>query len=100
MDGFYTTDGKIAMGYYNGSDINYYYNLAKSFVLCRNYFCYLLGPTSPNRLGLWTGTSGGNTTNNIAVGSLNYPTIADLLDSYGITWKCYNLGLGTGSTPW
>src|SRR5579883_117826 len=99
MDGFYTTDGYDAMGYYDGSDLPYYYQLAKNFTLCGNYFCYQLGPTTPNRLALWSGTCGGNTTNNINGGQLNWPTIADLLDQYKISWKCYNLGLGTGSQP-
>jgi phospholipase C len=99
MDGVYTTDGTNAMGYYNGSDLPYYYWLAQNFTLCGNYFCYQLGPTLPNRLALWTGTCGGNTTNNVQGGQLNWPTIVDVLDEYSITWKCYNLGLGTGSQP-
>lgn len=99
MDGVYTTDGTNAMGYYNQSDLAYYYSLASEFTLCGNYHCYQLGPTTPNRLALWTGTSGGNTTNNIQGGQLDWPTIVDLLDTYHITWKCYNLGLGTGSQP-
>lgn len=99
MNGFYTTDGIGAMGYYNGSDLSYYYSLAKSFTLCGNYFCYQLGPTTPNRLALWSGTSGGQTTNNINGGQLDWLTIVDLLDAHNITWKCYNLGLGTGSQP-
>jgi phospholipase C len=99
MDGVYTTDGINAMGYYDGSDLSYYYSLASQFTLCGNYFCYQLGPTTPNRLALWTGTCGGNTTNNINGGQLNWPTIVDLLDQYHISWKCYNLGLGTGSQP-
>lgn len=99
MDGIYTTDGSNAMGYYNGSDLSYYYLLARNFTLCGNYFCYQLGPTTPNRLALWTATCGGNTTNNINGGQLNWPTIVDLLDQYHISWKCYNLGLGTGSQP-
>ncbi|GCE09874.1 phospholipase C [Dictyobacter aurantiacus] len=99
MDGVYTTDGIDAMGYYNGSDLAYYYSLADQFTLCGNYFCYQLGPTTPNRLALWSGTCGGNTTNNINGGQLDWPTIADLLDQHNISWKCYNLGLGTGSLP-
>jgi phospholipase C len=87
------------MGYYDGSDLAYYYSLADQFTLCGNYFCYQLGPTTPNRLALWSGTSGGNTTNNVSGGQLDWPTIADLLDQYNISWKCYNLGLGTGSKP-
>jgi len=97
MDGFYTTDGLSAMGYYNQKDLPYYYSIADSFALCGNYFCYQLGPTLPNRLALWTGTSGGITTNSVSGASLDWQTIVDVLDLYNISWKCYNLGLGTGS---
>jgi len=92
MDGFYTTDGRVSVGYYDQSDLPFYYGLFSDFTLCTNYFCSLLGPTFPNRLYLAGGTSGGNTTNSIAAGSLTYPIILDLLDSYGITWKVYNIG--------
>jgi len=92
MDGFYTADGIDAMGYYTAADLPYYYNLFKDFTICGNYFGSLLGPTYPNRLYLCGGTSGGNTTNNIAEGSLDYPIILNLLDEFGISWKNYNLG--------
>jgi phospholipase C len=95
MDGFVTTDGTGTMIYYDNSDLPYYYALADYFTLCGNYFCSLLGPTDPNRLYLWTGTNGGNTSNHISHGSLDWPTIVDLLDASNITWKCYNFGLGT-----
>jgi phospholipase C len=98
MNGFYTTDGSDAMGYYDGSDLPYYYGLADAFTLCGNYFCSQLGPSTPNRLAQISGTSGGNTTDTVNRGSLNWPTIVDLLDTYHITWKCYNLGLGTGTS--
>ncbi len=98
MNGFYTTDGSDAMGYYDGSDLSYYYGLATAFTLCGNYFCSQLGPSTPNRLAQISGTSGGNTTDTVNRGSLNWPTIVDLLDTYHITWKCYNLGLGTGTS--
>lgn len=100
MDGFYTVDGLSALGYYDGSDIPYYYALADNFTLCGNYFCYQLGPTLPNRLALWAGTSGGITTaKSIPRGSLDFPTIVDLLDAHAVSWKCYNLGSGLGSVP-
>jgi phospholipase C len=99
MDGFYTTDGSNALGYYDGSDLPYYYSLADSFTLCGNYFCSLLGPSNPNRLSLMSGTTGGNTTNNGNRGSFDWPTIVDLLDQHHISWKCYNLGLGLGTSP-
>src|ERR1700694_3430278 len=100
MDGFYTADGLSALGYYDGADIPYYYALADNFTLCGNYFCYQLGPTLPNRIALWAGTSGGITTGSpIPRGSLEFPTIADLLDAHHVSWKCYNLGIGLGSIP-
>src|SRR5229473_4447246 len=34
MNGFYTTDGSDVLGYYDGSDLSYYYRLADSFTLC------------------------------------------------------------------
>ncbi|MDQ6661372.1 MAG: alkaline phosphatase family protein [Chloroflexota bacterium] len=97
MNGFYTTDGSSALGYYDGSDLAYYYALADSFTLCGSYFCPLLGPSTPNRIAMVSGTAGGNTSNSISKGSLDWLTIVDLLDAHGITWKCYNLGIGTGS---
>jgi phospholipase C len=98
MDGFYTADGSTAMDYYDGSDLQYYYGLAGAFTLCGNYFCSVLGPTVPNRLALVSATCGGYTIDSINAGQVNWPTIADLLDAHKISWKCYNLGLGLGST--
>jgi phospholipase C len=99
MDGFFTTNGSSALGYYDRADLPYYYALADSFTLCGNYFCSVRGPTVPNRLTLVSGTAGGNTTNDLNAGSLDYPTIVDLLDTHKITWKGYNLGRDTASTP-
>ncbi len=98
MNGFYTTDRSTALYYYDGSDLSYYYSLAGSFTLCGNYFCSMLAPSNPNRLALMSGTAGGNTTNTMSRGSLDWPTIVDLLDAHNITWKCYNLGIGTGTS--
>lgn len=98
MDGFFTTDGITALGYYDSADLAYYYALADAFTLCGNYFCSLLGPTLPNRLALMAGTAGGTTTDGLDAASLDYPTIVDLLDAAHVSWKCYNLGRGTGST--
>ena len=98
MDGFYTTDGSTALNYFDGSDLTYYYSLADSFTLCGNYFCSILGPTAPNRLSLVSGTAGGNTSDTLSPGSVDWPTIADVLDAHHVSWKCYNLGLGLGST--
>ena len=100
MDGFFIVDGTNAMGFFVRSDLPYYYALADHFTLCGNYFCHLLGPSSPQRLALVSATSGGitQTINPIKPAYLlNWPTIADLLDQHGVSWKCYNLGVGTGT---
>ena len=89
MDGFYTTNGKIAMGYYQQSDLPYCYSLFGKFALCANYFCGVLSETYPNRLVLYSGTSGANTSNNINNGTLNYPYVLDLLSAHGVTFKNY-----------
>jgi phospholipase C len=90
MDGFYTHNGMVAMGYYAGGDLPYYYSLLPNVTLCANYFCGVLSDTYPNRLVLYSGTCGGNTSNNIAKGALDYPCILDLLSSHAITFKNYN----------
>jgi phospholipase C len=92
MDGFVDNgNGDNAMGYYDGSDLSYYYQLAQEYTLCANYFCGILGPTYPNRLVLFSGTSGGYTENgNIPLNGLTWPCIIDLLQDHKITWKNYN----------
>jgi phospholipase C len=93
MDGFYTTDGIWAMGYYTAAELPFYYSLFREFTLCTNYFCSLLGPTWPNRFYLAAGTSGGITTNGVwGYGVFDYPIILDLLEEAGVTWKVYNIG--------
>jgi phospholipase C len=98
MDGFYTTDGSAALNYYDGSDLSYYYSLADAFTLCGYYFSSVPGPTVPNRLVMVSGTAGGNTTDTLSPGSVDWPAIVDVLDAHHVSWKCYNLGLGLGST--
>ena len=65
-DGFTVTNviasdrtGQRAMGYYDQTDIPFYYNLISTFATSDRYFCALLGPTYPNRLYLLAGTSFG-----------------------------------------
>ena len=91
MNGFFTTDGIDAMGYYTAAELPFYYSLLDEFTLCGKYFCSLLGPTWPNRFYLAAGTSGGITTNGLwGYGIFDYPIILDLLDAAGVSWKVYN----------
>ena len=45
----------MTMGYYDRSDVPFYYALADAFTICDHYFCSSLTGTTPNRLFFWSG---------------------------------------------
>src|SRR6202012_6146451 len=47
------------MGYFTRNDLPFNYALADAFTICDGYHQSILGPTSPNRMYFWTGTSHG-----------------------------------------
>src|SRR5260221_272551 len=53
--------GDRAMWWYDQRDIPFYYDLYKTFAIADAYHCSLLGPTFPNRIFLFSGTSFGVT---------------------------------------
>ncbi|MBV9182568.1 MAG: hypothetical protein JO356_14750 [Acidobacteria bacterium] len=82
------------IGYYNQSDIPFYYDLAQKFAISDHYFASLLGPTFPNRSYLMAATSFGHlTTNDSFPPPGGYKpitgTIFDLLNQYHVTWADY-----------
>jgi phospholipase C len=59
MDGFVSAEGSIlTMGYYDRSDIPYYWDYADQYVLDDNFFSSLMGPSFPNHLYIASGTNG------------------------------------------
>jgi phospholipase C len=89
-DGFVLTnepDGARAMGYYDETDLPFYYALATTFAIADRFFCSLLGPTFPNRYYLLTGTSDGRIRNDLVV--YTRPSIFGQLDAAGVSWKVY-----------
>lgn len=101
MDGFVATsnpDGARAMGYFDQTDLPYYYWMAKNFAISDRHFCSLLGPTWPNRFYFYGATSWGNVktgdvgflTNNVYQ---NSDKLLDQMDAAGKTWKIYRDGL-------
>ncbi|HEV3282344.1 MAG TPA: alkaline phosphatase family protein [Acidimicrobiales bacterium] len=93
--------GINTMGYYKKGDLPFYYDLAKHFTVCDNYFCSVLGPTHPNRLMQMTGTldpagvAGGpilvtNSDQTANKGTCSWQTMPEVLQANNITWKCYN----------
>ncbi|MCI4365982.1 MAG: alkaline phosphatase family protein [Thermoplasmata archaeon] len=100
MDGFVEqmarvdpTHAATPMGYYNGTEVEGYWNLAHQFLLCDNYFASVLGPTLPNRLYAMAGASAGVTDNSLPLTGLNLTTIFDQLALHHLGWKYfYDLG--------
>ena len=90
---FYDTDGLRAMGYYDGTDLNYYYWMASNFGTSDRFFNPTMTRTHPNREYLVAGTSGGYVypegTDANDSSQLTQTTIFQELQSAGISWKIY-----------
>lgn len=78
------------MGYYDETDIPYYYFLASQFATSDRWFSPLLSRTLPNRLYAFSATSAGWTYQ--PSGSLSNKTIFQLLDEASLPWRIYLMG--------
>lgn len=58
MNGFVANEGKDTMGYYDGTDIPYYWDYAANYVIADNFFSSQMGPSFPNHLYIASGTNG------------------------------------------
>jgi phospholipase C len=93
------------MGYFTRADLPFNYAVADAFTICDNYHQAIMGPTSPNRMYFWTGTSGGWTSNpsDYTVEFSNIVTYPELLQQAGVTWQVYTnheVGDGGGADGW
>jgi phospholipase C len=99
---------EMTMAYFGADDIPFQRALAHAFTVCDNYFCSILGPTTPNRLYLWTGTidpegeNGGpcaaNPDDYLPV--FTWKTYPERLQAAGISWQVYaNDEVGDGDFP-
>jgi phospholipase C len=100
----YDTAGIRAMGYYNGTDLNYYYFMASNFATSDAWFSPAMDRTQINRMYLLAATSQGYAyppgTNANDSAPLTAPTIFDALQKAGISWKVYATDYGTnGADP-
>jgi len=103
------TRTRMTMGYFKRHDIPFYHALADAFTICDAYHCSVFGPTTPNRLHLWSGTSGltvdhdgwavsnPNESNETAdirhdspeFNAFKWATYAEALQNAGIDWRVY-----------
>ena len=102
--------GAMCMGHFARQDLRFYYALADAFTVCDAYFCSVHGPTNPNRMHLFTGTSGlgvyrsgnycvnnvddGNWTGDAsrddpAFAAFDWTTYAERLQNAGVSWRVY-----------
>ena len=82
--------GTRAMGYYDWTDLPYYYALAWEFGTSDRQFSSVLAPTIPNRMYLFTGTSFGHIrSDSPPSGGWTQPTIFDLLRTHNVSWRYY-----------
>jgi phospholipase C len=101
----------MTMGHFTRDDLPFYYALADAFTVCDAYHCSIFGPTNPNRMFLFTGTSGlsAGETGPLAVNNpwqepnetaemghdnpkfagLGWTTYAERLQAAGVSWKVY-----------
>ncbi|MDB5462378.1 MAG: putative phospholipase c precursor protein [Phenylobacterium sp.] len=110
-DAWIPAKGPLTMGYFTRADLPFHYALADAFTVCDAYFCSIFAQTNPNRLFLFSGTSG------LAVGDdskivvanppeetnetadpandsktfkgLTWPTYAERLQAAGVSWRVY-----------
>lgn len=83
------------VSYYDWHEIPNYWEYARRFTLCDHFFSSLAGPSEPNHLYTVAAQSGGLVNNpgrGIAGedGVFTFPTMAELLQDSGKTWKYYD----------
>jgi phospholipase C len=96
MDGFVSAlnernqNGKLAMGYYDGTDIPYYWNLAQNYVLFDHFFSSAKDGSTANHM-YWVAGTMPQVQKGQQLSSLltNVPTIFDRLQAAGVSWKFY-----------
>ncbi|WP_372786853.1 phosphocholine-specific phospholipase C [Phenylobacterium sp.] len=110
-DAWIPAKGPLTMGYFTRADIPFYYALADAFTVCDAYHCSIFAQTNPNRLFLFSGTSGlsAGDDSKIVVANppeeknetadplkdspefkgLTWPTYAERLQAAGVSWRVY-----------
>jgi phospholipase C len=91
MDGFAVTDTE-AMGYWDESDIPFYYSLAKTFCVGNRSYCSATAQTYPNRRFLYAGTAQGLISSSASTFTMPAPangSLMDMMSKYGVSWRNY-----------
>ncbi|MFM0612743.1 phospholipase C, phosphocholine-specific [Paraburkholderia nemoris] len=85
----------LGMSYFSRDDLRFYYALADAFTICDQYYASTFTQTNPNRLHLFSGSSG------LSVGfepaldnaepaqGFKWQTVAEMLEAAGVSWRVY-----------
>lgn len=98
---FGASDGSLALGYYDFNEIPFYWNLADEYVLADNWFSSVMGPSFPNHLFLFAGSSrgpDGTSYSSVPAEGMDIETIFDRLEEEGVSWKVYIQGYNPAVT--
>lgn len=82
-------DGRLALGYRDGRDVGYYWNLADQYVLYDRFFSSAASGSFVNHIYWVAGTSGGGYSSIPPGGYKHLTTIFDRLEAAGVSWKFY-----------
>ena len=80
------------MGYWDESDIPFYYSLANTFCIGNRYFCSVPAQTYPNRRFLYAGTASGMTSTSDSTFRLprhRHGSVMDNLRQHGVSFMSY-----------
>ncbi len=86
---FHDVQGQRVMGYYDQTDLPYYYFMATYFATSDRWFSPVMTRTQPNRMYILAATSAGRVYP-LGTGTvLTNTTIFDELQQAGVSWKIY-----------
>jgi phospholipase C len=91
-DGFVKVNdpgGERTLGWFDQTDLAFYYDMASTYGIGDKYFSALLGPTGPNRLYLYAGTSSGHIANGPGVAA-GQPSIFKRLSDAKVAFGVYS----------
>ena len=88
-------DPGLGMSYFDRQGLPFYYTLFDNFVAGDQYFQSTFTSTTPNRMMLFSGSNGlsvgefATEDNTEPVPGFDWPTIGELLEEKGVSWKVY-----------
>ncbi|SMG59726.1 phosphocholine-specific phospholipase C [Paraburkholderia susongensis] len=85
----------LGMSYFSRDDLRFYYALADAFTICDQYYASTFTQTNPNRLHLFSGSSGlsagfdPSLDNAEPTQGFKWQTVAEMLETAGVSWRVY-----------